>query len=1173
MKRTTLLGIVATFLAPTDVSAQMIVIVGQRTAVNQWNYDLTFPPLANYSIFQPTTTITLTGLFGVTGAAGPLATDFPPPLDTLNLNWSAQVLNNGTAVQWTHDGPGTGNFLDERHTYGFRVFADGATDGLVNLATSGFSRDIGNPLPDGTYSLDITGLVAGPVGIPEPGSLALTALGLAGLAARRARRAQHRRPGLRVIRLDDRITPAAGLLDQTFAAGGEATLAFPAPSNDVGQATAIDHHGRLVIAGYSGDELAVARYNAHGTLDSSFGIGGKVAVRLYNPNASGGLTGTAVAVDAADRVVVTQGRDTGGFVVARLTAAGALDSSFGGAGRVIFGFGGYNENASAVAIDAFGRIVVAGHSARVSSGDFAVARLTPDGTLDNSFNGNGKVLIDFGVDFFGSASAVAVDTSGRLIVAGYMNEGGSPGHFALARLTDLGALDTSFDGDGIATVAFGVDDGARSVAVDAQNRVVVAGPSYNGSNYDFALARLTTSGALDSTFNGDGMTTFAFGPSDDHANGVAVDSLGRVLVAGDTYNGSQYVFALARLTTAGALDPGFDGDGQMTVPIGSNDGAGGVAVDAQDQIVAAGSSNGGSNNRFAAVRLTAVGALDTTFGVGGRVATDFLAGSAEGQAVATDHHGRLVVTGYANHGSGALAVARYTADGVLDASFGSYGVATFSFSAGAAVAVDSLDRVIVLGSSGFTVARLTPAGALDTTFDGDGIATVSFGSYPVFATAHAVAVDSQDRVVIAGEEYNGSTTHFAVARLTTAGAPDIAFHGNGTFTVASGSFQTAHGVAVDALDRVVVVGYGSGGFDVARLTAAGALDAGFGSAGQVTIAFGGSGAAAYGVAIDSLSRVVVAGDWTTGSNYDFALARLTASGAPDTSFNGNGRITFGFSSSQDHALGVAVDAAGRAIVAGVTDDGTNVEMAAARLTTGGTLDPNYGDSGMTRFGFGSAVAAVGGVGVDTAGRAIAAGYTETYGYQFAVARLTGDTTTAVAQVNDGSAQRSMVTSLTVTFSSPVSFAGPVASAFTLTRTGGGTVIFTATASSLNGVTVVTLNNFTGSETQFGSLADGRYTLTALANQISAGGMALDGNGDGTAGGNYVFGDAQGLFRFFGDINGDQIVNGLDLGFFKNAFGTQAGDANYLSAFDFNGDGVINGFDFGQFRTRFGTMLP
>ena len=178
------------------------------------------------------------------------------------------------------------------------------------------------------------------------------------------------------------------------------------------------------------------------------------------------------------------------------------------------------------------------------------------------------------------------------------------------------------------------------------------------------------------------------------------------------------------------------------------------------------------------------------------------------------------------------------------------------------------------------------------------------------------------------------------------------------------------------------------------------------------------------------------------------------------------------------------------------------------------------------------------------------------------------------QINDGSAQRSRVLSLSVTFSSQVSFATTAGAAFTLARSSDGAAVsFTATASVVNGVTVVSLNNFTGSATQSGSLADGRYSLTALAGQISAGGQALDGNGDGTSGDNYIFGDAQGLFRLFGDVNGDQTVNGFDFGFFKNAFGTQAGDPNYLSYLDINGDGVINGFDFGQFRTRFGTMLP
>jgi hypothetical protein len=255
-----------------------------------------------------------------------------------------------------------------------------------------------------------------------------------------------------------------------------------------------------------------------------------------------------------------------------------------------------------------------------------------------------------------------------------------------------------------------------------------------------------------------------------------------------------------------------------------------------------------------------------------------------------------------------------------------------------------------------------------------------------------------------------------------------------------------------------------------------------------------------------------------------------------------------------------------------------------RLTVNGTvaIGGNLQLSGSPTIGVGSVVMLIDNDGADAVtgtfsglpeGAHVSAGglpfaisYVGGSGNDVVLTRLAMPTVTST-QINDGSTQRSRLTSLQVTFSMQVSFTGPVASAFTLNRNGGGSVAFTAMASIIGGVTVVTLDNFTGSDTEFGSLIDGRYTLMALASQISAGGVQLN-NGV-----NYTFGNAQALFRFFGDVNGDQVVNGLDLGFFRNTFGTQSGDANYLSYLDINGDGVINGFDLGQFRTRFGTMLP
>jgi hypothetical protein len=190
-------------------------------------------------------------------------------------------------------------------------------------------------------------------------------------------------------------------------------------------------------------------------------------------------------------------------------------------------------------------------------------------------------------------------------------------------------------------------------------------------------------------------------------------------------------------------------------------------------------------------------------------------------------------------------------------------------------------------------------------------------------------------------------------------------------------------------------------------------------------------------------------------------------------------------------------------------------------------------------------------------------------------------TVSAVTVNAGLAQRSMVTSLAVKFSTQVGLPATATSAFTLTRVGdGAAATFTATTALVNGATVVTLGNFSGAATENGSLADGRYTLTVLASQVTANGTTLDGNGNGTAGDNY-FSPADtsppapgqlNLFRLFGDINGDGFVNGVDLIAFRSEIGTATGDPNFIAAFDANNDGFINGLDLIQFRTRIGSSI-
>jgi hypothetical protein len=159
--------LIPTVLLASAWQAQAVHWTLSQAGPPTWTYTLQFDPEDNYSIYQSSTTITMSGLYGVTAAGAPTSTDFPnPAINTLNLAWTPQVLNNGTTVVWTHVGGGTGNFPTTQHVFGFSITAAGAQNGTVSYATSGMSRDAGSIPEGGTppagASLDISGTIAGP---------------------------------------------------------------------------------------------------------------------------------------------------------------------------------------------------------------------------------------------------------------------------------------------------------------------------------------------------------------------------------------------------------------------------------------------------------------------------------------------------------------------------------------------------------------------------------------------------------------------------------------------------------------------------------------------------------------------------------------------------------------------------------------------------------------------------------------------------------------------------------------------------------------------------------------------------------------------------------------------------------------------------------------------------
>jgi uncharacterized delta-60 repeat protein len=367
--------------------------------------------------------------------------------------------------------------------------------------------------------------------------------------------------------------------------------------------------------------------------------------------------GYAVALQKDGRIVVAGYQSTDAFtnvdvVLWRLTAAGALDPTFNGSGFVRLSLPGYQE-ARAVAIDSRGRIVVAGYSYDTADVDFLVARFTAGGMLDSTLNGTGVVIRGIGVGTTDTAYGVAIQKDGKIVAAG--NAGVNNVYdFALARFLPDGTLDQTFGGgDGLVSTDFGGTDSAYALALQKDGTIVLAGETALSADYDFALARYLRDGSLDPSFGSGGLVTTDFGGSE-YAAAVAIQSDGRIVAAGETFSAGQAIFALARYQKNGRLDLSFDTDGKVTTTFNARDTAFGMAIQKDGKLVAAGATRIGSDYHFALARYRKNGNLDPNFGLAGRL-VPFSPGSGA-NAVTIQKDGKIVTAG----STGAtMAVVRY----------------------------------------------------------------------------------------------------------------------------------------------------------------------------------------------------------------------------------------------------------------------------------------------------------------------------------------------------------------------------------------------------------------------------------------------------------------------------------------------------------------------------------
>ena len=277
-----------------------------------------------------------------------------------------------------------------------------------------------------------------------------------------AGRQKTRRRRLLLESLEDRRLLTAGMLDLSFGTHGKVITDMNYPHPVGSTATAVETViiagvPKIVVAGYGADlAYYIARYNDDGSLDSSFGNAGRQAVDF-----NGLVEDVAVAADGTvvvvgyDSTTNAEGYVINTFAIARLTPSGQLDSSFDGDGKQTINFGNRDDRANSVLIQADGSLLVAGiFSSDEIGGRYAVAKLTPSGQLDTSFGNGGQQLIGFGSATNNQARGIAVQSDGKIVVSGTTDQGGATGYdVAVARLTTAGQLDLSFGVEGKAVLS------------------------------------------------------------------------------------------------------------------------------------------------------------------------------------------------------------------------------------------------------------------------------------------------------------------------------------------------------------------------------------------------------------------------------------------------------------------------------------------------------------------------------------------------------------------------------------------------------------------------------------------------------------------------------------------------------------------------------------------------
>ncbi|RYD94491.1 MAG: T9SS type A sorting domain-containing protein, partial [Sphingobacteriales bacterium] len=741
-------------------------------------------------------------------------------------------------------------------------------------------------------------------------------------------------------------------------------------------------NGKFLALGSSGvaslfSKLVMVRYNADGSIDTGFGANGKLISDLWLNSQPGSklafLPDGSFIVTSAKLYNATQNYDIG---VEKYTANGVLDTAFGTNGQVIATYGGGSNTGrntpASITLKANGKFVIAGNYNPGNNAKMALAQFNPNGTLDTSFDTDGKVVVNFGTGYYSDGLQVFAEADDKIIVAGSAATT-AVNNFALARYNANGTLDTAFDGDGMVLTPFATGDDYTMVNTvirrpDGKFIVPCKPPYFLLESSDLVIRRYNANGTVDAAFGTGGKASATFNTGANEVESAAITAEGKIVAVGTSVSldYSNREFAVARFNENGTADAAFSGDGKATVLFENGDDLlAALLVLPDDKLIAVGTSGYRESNNFVhkdivLSKYNADGSPDTAFGTLGKVYSIIGENRNNIITAALQADGKIVVSNtYSNYSQtySSFEILRYNANGSLDTAFGTDGRVSTAYSA-TSIVFQPDGKIIIAGDGYidgvflFSINRYNANGTPDAGFGSNGYVSIPAGG-ATWGSSTAI-LQPDGKIVVCGSAanpdlFNGAMA-FAGVRLNANGTIDTTFGNNGKIAGLFGDdvyFFYKGFIQPDG--KILITGRSVGasfGFTTVRYTADGALDTTYGTNG-----FSSTPLSEYrevrSVVLQPDGKFLVAlGKYNAPpDSYDFKVRRFNPDGTFDAGFSDQDGLTTSFFNGYDEAFAIGLQSDYKIVVAGSTQNGGSKDFALARYTNVVLATDTFADNG------------------------------------------------------------------------------------------------------------------------------------------------------------------------------------------------------------------------------------